>query len=95
LNDISDTSSAPWGAQSGGSYLSFPLGWLALFGPRPSLPISAPRKERDWQQWDVGETHHGMAVFYVAPDGKIDKEPIKAIPRKKPCQVSSRQWEGR
>lgn len=87
-------SSAPWGAHSGGSYLSVALGWLALFGPRPAFIFSTQRRETTWQQWKVDNRHRGLARFSVEPDGMIDDVPVlQAVPeRKKPCWTSSLQW---
>ena len=95
LPDPSRVTSAPWGAHPGGSYLTVAFGWLALFGPRPTFIFSTQRREPDWQQWDVGPVHHGLAAFKVGSDGWLDEEPLQTIPRKKPCQVSARQYEGR
>jgi hypothetical protein len=86
-------SCAPWGAHSGGSYLSVAFGFLAILGPRPSFIFSTRRRETAWLPWTEKNHHHGLARFPVARDGMIGDEPIKAIPRKKPCRVSTRQWE--
>mgnify|MGYP007012348520 CR=1 FL=1 len=40
---------------------------------------------------DAGR-HHGLAAFQVDAEGLVSKEPIKAIPRKRPGHVSARQW---
>jgi len=88
MPDSSRTPGAPWGAQSSGSYLAVAFGWMALFGPRPAFIFSTRRRETDWQQWE----NHGLAKFGVGSDGWLDSEPLLAIPRKGPCQVSSRQF---
>ena len=92
MPDASRIPGAPWSAQSGGSYISIGFGWLAIFGPRPSFVFSTYYAKPAWQQWDVGSVHHGLAAFKVGSDGSIDEEPLQTIPRKKPCQVSARQW---
>ena len=91
MPDASRIPGTPWSAQSGGSY-AIASGWLALFGPRPAFIFSTQRRETDWQQWDVGPVHHGLAAFKVGSDGWLDEEPVQAAPRKKPCRISSRQW---
>jgi len=90
------SSSGPWTAHAGGSYLSavaFPA-WISIFGPRPNYHISSGRQDREWLPWDDEGRHHGLAVFTVDKSGLVSREPTKAIPRRKPWQ-SSRQWEGR
>lgn len=92
MPDCSRASSGPWTAHAGGSYLSavaFPA-WISLFGPRPNFHISSARYDREWLEWE----DHGLAAFAVDKSGLVSREPIKAIPRRKPW-TSSRQWEGR
>ena len=88
------SSSGPWAAHAGGSYLSavaFPA-WISLFGPRPNFHISIRRDDRAWLEWVDGERHHGLAAFRVDAEGMVSKEPLKTIPRKRPGHVSARQW---
>lgn len=92
MDDAGKPSSAPWGTQTGGSYLSVAMRWLALFGPRPAFIFSTCRRDTEWLEWSEEGRHHGLARFAVGPDGLIDEEPVQAAPRKKPCQVSGRQW---
>ena len=92
MPNVREASSTRTGAHSRDGYLSIALGWLSLFGPRPSFVFSTQRREPDWQQWDAGPVHHGLAAFKVDSDGWLDEEPLQTIPRKKPCQVSARQW---
>ena len=94
MTEGSRTPGAPWGAQPGGSY-AIASGWLALFGPRPSFIFSTQRRETEWQQWQEAGRYHGLAEFRVGAGGWMDSEPLKAIPREKPCQVSSRQFARR
>lgn len=91
---VEEHSCGPWAAPARDGYLSIALAWLAIPGPRPGFIFSTRRLETTWQQWDVGKTHHGLARFAVGADGWLDEEPTQAVPRRKPCQVSSRQWEG-
>ena len=89
-------SSGQSAAHAGESYLKnvvFPA-WISAFGPRPSFILSLNRQEKKWLEWTDGGRHHGLAAFAVDVDGLVSKEPIKAIPRRKPW-VSSRQWGGR
>jgi len=93
MPDPSQASSGPWTAQAGGSYLqntAFPA-WISLFGPRPNFQLSTRRQDRKWFEWTDEGRHHGLAAFRVDAEGMVSKEPIKAIPRRKPW-VSSRQW---
>jgi len=90
--DCDRTAGTPWGAHSSGSCPSIATVWLALFGPRPSFIFSTRRLENDWQQWDEGDRHHGLARFEVGCGGWLDSEPVQAIPRKKPCWASSQPW---
>jgi len=88
------SSSGPWTAHAGGSYLSavaFPA-WISLFGPRPNYHISSGRQDREWLEWEDEGRHHGLAAFAIDAEGLVSKEPIKAIPRKRPGHVSARQW---
>ena len=90
------SSSGPWTAHAGESYLqnvAFPA-WISLFVPRPSFILSLNRQEKKWLEWTDEGRHHGLAAFRVDAEGMVSKEPIKAIPRRKPW-VSSRQWGGR
>lgn len=94
MSDGSETSSGPWTAHTGGSYLSavaFPA-WISLFGPRPNFHISSARQDREWLEWTDEGRHHGLAAFQVEKNGLVCRDPIKTIPRGKPCQVSRRQW---
>jgi len=87
-------SSGPGAAHAGGSYLSavaFPA-WISLFSPRPNFYISNARQDREWLEWVDEGLHHGLARFAIGPGGLIDEDPVQAAPRKKPCQVSERQW---
>lgn len=96
MPDCSRASSGPRAAHAGVSYLSavaFPS-WLSLFGPRPNFHISTARHDREWLEWEDGGRHHGLAAFAVDKSGLVNKDPVKAIPRRKPWQ-STRQWEGR
>jgi hypothetical protein len=86
-------SSGQSAAHAGESYLqntAFPA-WISLFGPRPNFQLSTRRQDRKWFEWTDEGRHHGLAAFAVDVDGLVSKEPIKAIPRRKPW-VSSRQW---
>ena len=89
------SSSGPWTAHAGGSYLSavaFPA-WISLFGPRPNFHISTSRQDREWLEWTDEGRHHGLAAFAVGKkSGLVSREPIKTIPRKRPGHVSARQW---
>ena len=81
-------------ACAGVSYLSavvFPA-WISLFSPRPDFHLSTTREEKKWLEWTDEGRHHGLAAFAVDADGLVSKEPIKAIPRRKPKAVSARQW---
>jgi hypothetical protein len=81
-------------AHAGGSYLSavaFPA-WISMFGPRPNFIISSGGRKNEWLEWTDGGRHHGLAAFAVDAEGLVSKEPIKAIPRRKPKAVSARQW---
>lgn len=83
-------------AHAGGSYLSavaFPA-WISLFSPRPNFILSSGRRKNEWLEWEDKGRHHGLAAFAVDAEGIVSKEPIKAIPRRKPW-VSSRQGGGR
>jgi hypothetical protein len=91
MPDCDRTPGTPWGAKPGGSY-AIASGLLALFGPRQAFIFSMRRLETDWQQWDEGDRHHGLARFEVDSGGWLDSEPVQAILRKKPCWASSRQW---
>jgi hypothetical protein len=96
LPDGIETSSGQSTAHACGSYLSavaFPA-WISLFGPRPNFHISSARQAREWLEWTDDGRHHGLAAFQVDEDGLVAKDPIKAIPRRRPW-VSSRQWGGR
>ncbi len=96
MPDDCKTSSGPWTAHAGGSYLAdiaFPA-WISLFVPRPNFHVSSARQDREWLEWTDEGRHHGLAAFAVDAEGLVSKEPIKAIPRRKPW-VSSRQWGGR
>jgi hypothetical protein len=87
-------SSGQSAAHAGESYLqnvAFPA-WISLFVPRPSFILSLNRQEKKWLEWTDGGRHHGLAAFAVDVDGLVSKEPIKAIPRRKPKAVSARQW---
>ena len=80
-------------AHAGESYLqnvAFPA-WISLFVPRPSFILSSGGRKNEWLEWTDGGRHHGLAAFQVDAEGLVSKEPIKAIPRRKPW-VSSRQW---
>ena len=80
--------------QAGESYLSavaFPA-WLSLFGSRPNFHLSSARQDREWLEWTDEGRHHGLAAFAVDKNGLVSKDPIKAIPRKRPGHVSARQW---
>ncbi|WP_348305438.1 hypothetical protein [Methanothrix sp.] len=80
--------------QAGGSYLkttAFPA-WICLFGPRPNFHICTARPGREWLEWTDEGRHHGLAAFRVDEGGLVDRDPIKAIPRKRPGHVSARQW---
>ena len=95
MPDKMQTSSGPGAAHAGESYLqnvAFPA-WLSVFGPRPNFKIDS-RQAREWLEWTDEGRHHGLAAFHVDADGLVSKDPIKAIPRRKPW-VSSRQWGGR
>jgi len=92
MPDSCRATGAPWSAKSSGSCQSIAFGWLALFGPRPGFIFSTYHTKPAWLQWNEGDRHHGLARFHVAPNGEIDNEPMQAIQRKKPCQVSSKQW---
>lgn len=88
------SSSGPWTAHAGGSYLSavaFPA-WISLFGPRPNFQLSIRREDHKWLEWTDEGRHHGLAAFKVDTDGLVSREPIKTIPRKRPGHVSARQW---
>ena len=90
-------SSGQSAAHAGESYLknvAFPA-WISLFVPRPSFILSLNRQEKKWLEWTDEGRHHGLAAFQVDGDGLVAKDPIKAIPRKRPAHVSSRQWGGR
>ncbi len=90
-------SSGQSAAHAGESYLqnvAFPA-WISLFGPRPNYHISSGRQDRDWLPWEDEGRHHGLAAFTVEKSGLGAREPTKAIPRRKPWQSSSGQWEGR
>jgi hypothetical protein len=87
-------SSSPSAAHAGESYLqnvAFPA-WISLFVPRPSFILSLNRQEKKWLEWTDEGRHHGLAAFAVDAEGLVSKEPIKAIPRKRPGHVSARQW---
>jgi hypothetical protein len=88
-------SSVLWGAQSSGSCLNIAFAWLAFFGPRPAFIFSTLRPETTWQQWDEGNHHHGLALFALGPGNLTEEKPLRVVPRKKPCQVSTRQWAAR
>ncbi|MFZ3112412.1 hypothetical protein [Methanothrix sp.] len=93
MPDALETSSGPWTAHAGGSYLSavaFPA-WISLFVPRPNFHISSTLQDREWLEWTDEGRYHGLAAFQVDAEGMVSEEPIKAIPRRKPW-VSSRQW---
>ena len=92
MPDCDRTPGTPWGAHFSGSCLPIAYSWLALFGPRPAFVFSTLRLETTWQQWTEDKRHCGLARFRVESDGWIDREPVQTIPRKKPCQVSERQW---
>lgn len=79
--------------QAGESYLqnvAFPA-WISLFGPRPNFHISSARQAREWLEWTDEGRHHGLAAFAIDADGLVNREPIKATPRKRPGHVSARQ----
>ena len=81
-------------AHAGESYLqnvAFPA-WISLFVPRPSFILSSGGRKNEWLEWTDGGRHHGLAAFAVDAEGLVSKEPIKAIPRRKPKAVSARQW---
>jgi len=87
-------SSGQSAAHAGESYLqnvAFPA-WISLFVPRPSFILSSGGRKNEWLEWTDGGRHHGLAAFAVDADGLVSKEPIKAIPRRKPKAVSARQW---
>lgn len=89
-----NASSGPWTAHAGGSYLSavaFPA-WISLFSPRPNFILSSGGRKNEWLEWTDEGRHHGLAAFAVDAEGLVSKEPIKAIPRKRPGHVSARQW---
>ena len=89
-------SSGQSAAHAGESYLSavaFPA-WISLFSPRPNFIICSGRRKNEWLEWVDEGRRHGLAAFQVDAEGMVSKEPIKAIPRRKPW-VSSRQWGGR
>ena len=92
MSDSVRTAGAHRGAHSGESHRSVVGGFLALWGPRPGFIFSTQRRETDWNQWQEGDRHFGLARFAIGSNGWLDKEPLQAAPRKKPCQVSSRQW---
>lgn len=94
MPDRIQTSSGQSAAHAGESYLqnvAFPA-WISLFVPRPSFILSLNRQEKKWLEWTDEGRHHGLAAFAVGAEGLVSKEPIKAIPRKRPGHVSARQW---
>jgi hypothetical protein len=95
MPDALETSSGPWTAHAGESYLSavaFPA-WISLFSPRPNFHISTGRRKNEWLEWVDEGRYHGLAAFQVDAEGLVSKEPIKTtITRKRPGHVSSRQW---
>lgn len=94
MPDSSRPSGGPWAAHAGGSYLkniAF-TAWISLFGPRPNFHISSARYDRVWLEWEDEGLRHGLAAFHVDNTGLVSKDPVKTIPRKRPCQVSARQW---
>lgn len=95
MPDRIQTSSGQSAAHAGESYLlsvAFPA-WISAFGPRPNFKIDS-KQSREWLEWVDEGRHHGLAAFQVDAEGLVSKEPIKAIPRRKPWQ-SVRQWGGR
>ncbi len=97
MPDSSKHFSGPWAAKSGVSLRSVGHAWLALRGPRPSFVFSTQRRETSWQQWKGADRYHGLARFWVGPDGMIDDVPVAAaVPeRKKKYWTSSRQFARR
>ena len=74
----------------------------ALHSTSPSTREAAPARRREhvprdeainrtWLTWQSNGCKHGLKRHVVALDGNVQE--INDLPRRKPKQVSSRQWE--
>lgn len=82
----------PSADHAGESHLSIAIGFLAIFGPRPSFVFNSQRRATAWLEWAEGNRSHGLARFGIGLDGLIDEAPLNAVVRIRPKNVSRRQW---